>query len=259
MKVIGVIPARYGSSRLPGKPLADIHGTPLIQHVYEAARKAQTLHSVVVATDDERIAAAVRAFGGEVQMTRADHQSGTDRVAEVAAATDAALVVNVQGDEPLLDPAMIDECVVALQQAMQPGGVQMSTVIKLVGEEAYQDPNVVKVVTDARGRALYFSRSLIPYPRQRTDAFVIFEHVGLYAYTREALIRLSQLPPSRLEQIECLEQLRALENGIGIQTVVTRCEGELVSVDTQQDLDEVRRILTERALAEAMPAEGVKP
>jgi 3-deoxy-manno-octulosonate cytidylyltransferase (CMP-KDO synthetase) len=249
MKVIGVIPARYQSTRLPGKPLADIHGKPLIQHVYEAARKALSLESVVVATDDERIAAAVRAFGGEVRITSPDHQSGTDRVAEVASATDAALVVNVQGDEPLLDPKMIDECVMALQDAMQQGdGVQMSTVIKGIGEAAYHDPSVVKVVTDARGRALYFSRSLIPYPRQRTDAFEVFEHIGLYAYTREALLRLSKLPPSRLEQIECLEQLRALENCIGIQTVITQCKGELVSVDTQQDLEEVRRILGGRVI-----------
>jgi 3-deoxy-manno-octulosonate cytidylyltransferase (CMP-KDO synthetase) len=170
-------------------------------------------------------------------------------VAEVASATDAALVVNVQGDEPLLDPKMIDECVMALQDAMQQGdGVQMSTVIKGIGEAAYHDPSVVKVVTDARGRALYFSRSLIPYPRQRTDAFEVFEHIGLYAYTREALLRLSKLQPSRLEQIECLEQLRALENGIGIQTVITQCKGELVSVDTQQDLEEVRRILAGRVI-----------
>ena len=250
MRVIGVIPARYSSTRLPGKPLADIHGKPLIPHVYEAARKAQCLVSVVVATDDERIAAAVRAFGGDVQVTRPDHRSGTDRVAEVASATDAELVVNVQGDEPLLDPTMIDECVMALKDALQRGdSVQMSTVIKRVGEAAHHDPNVVKVVTDARGRALYFSRSLIPYPRQRTDAFEVFEHIGLYAYTQDALLRLSKLPPSRLEQIECLEQLRALENGIGIQTVITQCRGELVSVDTQQDLEEVRRIL----------AAGVKP
>jgi 3-deoxy-manno-octulosonate cytidylyltransferase (CMP-KDO synthetase) len=244
MRVIGVIPARYSSTRLPGKPLADIHGKPLIQLVYEAARRASSLESVVVATDDERIAAAVRAFGGEVALTRADHQSGTDRVAEVAAATGAELVVNVQGDEPLLDPKMIDECVTALKDAIERGdGVGMATVLKAVGESVFHDPDVVKVVTDARGRALYFSRSLIPYPRQRTDAFEVYEHIGLYAYTREALLRLSQLPPSRLEQIECLEQLRALENGIGIQTVITACKGELVSVDTQQDLDEVRRIL----------------
>ena len=244
MSVIGVIPARYNSTRLPGKPLADIHGKPLIQHVYEAARRASSLESVVVATDDVRIAAAVRAFGGEAALTRADHQSGTDRVAEVAAATDAGLIVNVQGDEPLLDPRMIDECVTALRDAIDRGdSVGMATVLKPVGESAFHDPGVVKVVTDVRGRALYFSRSLIPYPRLRTDAFTVYEHIGLYAYTRQTLLRLSQLPPSRLEQIECLEQLRALENGIGIQTVITACQGGLVSVDTQQDLDEVRRIL----------------
>jgi 3-deoxy-manno-octulosonate cytidylyltransferase (CMP-KDO synthetase) len=250
MRVIGVIPARYSSTRLPGKPLADIHGKPLIQHVYEAARRAASLESVVVATDDERIAAAVRAFGGLVALTRADHQSGTDRVAEVASATGADLVVNVQGDEPLLDPRMIDECVIALKSAIdRRAAVGMATVLKPVGESAFHDPGVVKCVTDAHGRALYFSRSLIPYPRQRTAAFTVYEHIGLYAYTRETLLRLSQLPPSRLEQIECLEQLRALENGIGIQTVVTACEGELVSVDTQQDLDQVRRILAARAVS----------
>jgi len=244
MKVIGVIPARYQSTRLPAKPLADIHGRPLIQHVYEIAQKTKCLDSVVVATDDQRIADAVRAFGGQVVMTSPNHASGTDRVAEVAAGSDAGIVVNIQGDEPLLDPRMIDECVLTLKSALRDGDdVGLSTVIKKVGEDAYHDPSVVKVVSDARGRALYFSRSLIPYPRRRTDDFEVFEHIGLYAYTRECLTKLSKLPPSRLEKIECLEQLRALENGISIQTVVTQCEGELVSVDTQEDLERVRRIL----------------
>jgi 3-deoxy-manno-octulosonate cytidylyltransferase (CMP-KDO synthetase) len=249
MKVVGIIPARYRSTRLPAKPLADIHGRPLIQYVYETARKAHSLNSVLVATDDERIASAVRAFGGEVQLTSPAHQSGTDRVAEVSAALDAAIIVNIQGDEPLLDPRMIDECVMALTAGMQErDGAQMSTVMKRIGEESYHDPGVVKVVSDARGRALYFSRSLIPYPRRRTEAFEVFEHIGLYAYTRETLERLSMLPPSRLEQIECLEQLRALENGISIQTVLTRCEGKLVSVDTEEDLNRVRRILAGGAI-----------
>lgn len=244
MKVIGVIPARYQSTRLPAKPLADIHGRPLIQHVYEIAQKTECLDSVIVATDDERIANAVKAFGGRAVMTSPEHASGTDRVAEVAAGTDAGIVVNIQGDEPLLDPRMIDECVLALENALRGGeDVGLSTVIKRIGEDAYQDPGVVKVVQDSRGRALYFSRSLIPYPRQRPDGFAVYEHIGLYAYTKECLSRLSKLPPSRLERIECLEQLRALENGIAIQTVVTQCEGELVSVDTQEDLERVRRIL----------------
>lgn len=243
MKTIGVIPARYKSTRLPAKPLADILGKPMVQHVYENAKRAKRLDSVVVATDDERIVAAVKAFGGTVVMTNPDHASGTDRVAEAASGSDAALVVNVQGDEPLLDPAMIDECVQALESALQHGDVGMSTVAKRIGEDAYHDPGVVKLVRDARGRALYFSRSLIPYPQFRTPFFGVFEHIGLYAYTKDCLERLSQMPPGNLEQIEKLEQLRALENGISIQVVETRCEGEMVSVDTMEDLERVRRIL----------------
>ncbi len=243
MKVLGVIPARYNSTRLQGKPLADIHGKPMIQHVYENAMRAATLDRVVVATDDERILDAVRRFMGDVVMTRPEHTCGTDRVAEVAAATDADVVVNVQGDEPLLESQMIDECVRALQQDE---GVGMSTVVKKVGEAAFQDPTVVKTVRDTRGRALFFSRSLIPYPRYRTRDFAVYEHIGLYAYTRECLMRLSKLPATPLEQIEGLEQLRALENGIAIQAVETSCTGELVSVDTAADLERVRQILGAR-------------
>jgi 3-deoxy-manno-octulosonate cytidylyltransferase (CMP-KDO synthetase) len=242
MKVLGIIPARYKSTRLEGKPLADIHGKPMIQYVYENARRARTLDRVVVATDDARICEAVRRFGGDVVMTSPLHACGTDRVAEVAAGCDAGIVVNIQGDEPLLDPKMIDECVEALKQNE---GVGLSTVVKRIGEDAYRDPAVVKVVRDTRGRALYFSRSLIPYPHHRTEEFHVFEHVGLYAYTRDCLIRLSQLPPTPLEKIESLEQLRALENGIAIQTVETSFQGELVSVDTQQDLERVRQIMAE--------------
>jgi 3-deoxy-manno-octulosonate cytidylyltransferase (CMP-KDO synthetase) len=245
MKVSGVIPARYHSSRLEGKPLADIHGKPMIQHVYEIARKARQLDSVVVATDDERIAAAVGRFGGQVVMTSPAHASGTDRVAEAVAGSDAAIVVNVQGDEPFLDPEMIDESIQALKDALREAdGVGLSTVRKKIGEASYHDPSVVKVVTDARGRALYFSRSLVPYPRHRTEPLDVFEHIGLYAYTSECLARLSQMPPTRLERIEGLEQLRALENGISIQVVETHCKGELVSVDTPEDLERVRTILS---------------
>ena len=244
MKVLGVIPARYKSTRLPAKPLADILGKPMVQHVYENAKRAVHLDSVVVATEDERIFAAVKAFGGMVVMTSPDHLSGTDRVAEVAAGSDAAIVVNIQGDEPLLEPAMIDECVQALKGELSDSNVGMSTVVKRVGEEGFHDPGVVKLVKDVRGRALYFSRSLIPYPRVRTEAFGVFEHVGLYAYTKDCLRRLSKLPPGYLEQIESLEQLRALENGISIQVVETKCVGELVSVDTQADLERVRQILS---------------
>jgi 3-deoxy-manno-octulosonate cytidylyltransferase (CMP-KDO synthetase) len=247
MKTIGVIPARYKSTRLPAKPLADILGKPMVQRVYENAGKARSLDSVVVATDDERIVSAVKAFGGMAVMTSPDHVSGTDRVAEVAAGSDAALVVNVQGDEPLLDPAMINECVQALKDALQYQDVGMATVVKRIREDAYHDPSVVKLVRDARGRALYFSRSLIPYPQFRTPSFGVFEHIGLYAYTKECLERLSKMLPGELEQIEKLEQLRALENGISIQVVETKCESELVSVDTLEDLERVRRILSNGA------------
>ena len=240
MKALGVIPARYQSSRLPGKPLADLFGRPMIQYVYEAAMKAETLSSVVVATDDERVARAVRGFGGEVVMTRADHPSGTDRVAEVAAGRDVTAVVNIQGDEPLIDPEMINECVRALPVS------GLSTLMKAVSEESFHDPGVVKVVRDLRGRALYFSRSLIPFPRTKTEHFVVFEHIGLYAYTRDCLLRLSTLTPTPLEQIEGLEQLRALENGIPIEVAETRCTGELISVDTAEDLERVRAILGRR-------------
>jgi 3-deoxy-manno-octulosonate cytidylyltransferase (CMP-KDO synthetase) len=245
MKVIGVIPARYHSTRLPAKPLADILGKPMVQRVYEIAQQAKLLDEVTVATDDERIARVVKNFGGHVVMTSASHASGTDRVAEVAAAFDARLVVNIQGDEPLLDPMMIDECVRALRDALAAGdSVGLSTVIKQVREAGFYDPSVVKVVRDARGRALYFSRSLIPYPRNRPESFTVFEHIGLYAYTAECLAQLSRLPPAHLEQLEGLEQLRALENGILIQTVETKCQRELVSVDTIEDLERVRMLLT---------------
>lgn len=243
MRIIGVIPARFGSTRLAGKPLADIHGKTMIQHVYELACKATTLGSVVVATDDERVCAAVLSFGGRAVMTKPEHFSGTDRVAEVASAGDAEIVVNIQGDEPLLDPLMIDECVAALQDSLT---AELSTIAKEVGEEAFNDPSVVKVVRDVTGRALYFSRSLLPYPRNRTDAFRVFEHIGLYAYRKNCLERLAKLPPTPLEQIEGLEQLRALENGIPIQVVETKSDRELVSVDTQQDLEKVRHILAGR-------------
>ena len=246
MHAMGVIPARYGSTRLAGKPLAMINGKPMVQHVYENARKASTLASVVVATDDERVVNAVAAFGGEAVMTSTAHTSGTDRVAEVMRLRNADIAVNVQGDEPLMDPVIIDECVRALTDNP---GVGFSTVMKRVPESAYGDPSVVKVVCDAQGRALYFSRSLIPYPRFRTPEFAVFEHIGIYAYTRECLAQLSQMPPSVLERIEGLEQLRALENGIAIQVVETAFTGELVSVDTQEDLERVRAILAKGVTA----------
>jgi 3-deoxy-manno-octulosonate cytidylyltransferase (CMP-KDO synthetase) len=242
MRIIGVIPARYKSSRLEGKPLADILGKPMIQHVYERAKRASCLDEVVVATDDDRIRSAVEAFGGAVTTTSADHKSGTDRVAEAIRNMDAEVIVNIQGDEPMLDPAMLTELV---QPFLSATGASIVTLKKrVVHESEFADPGVVKVVTDPAGYALYFSRSLLPYPRQRTPQFAVFEHLGLYAYTRAALLRLAELPPSTLEEIESLEQLRALENGIRILVVETASRQEMLSVDTQADLERARELMS---------------
>jgi len=241
MRIIGVIPARYKSSRLEGKPLADILGKPMVQHVYERAKRAPCLDEVVVATDDERIRSAVESFGGMVAMTRADHRSGTDRVAEATRTIAADVIVNIQGDEPMLDPAMLAELVEPYKRATDASIVTLKK--RVAHESDFADPGVVKVVTDPAGFALYFSRSLIPYPRQRTSQFAVFEHLGLYAYTRDALMRLAELPPSALEEIESLEQLRALENGMRILVVETASRQDMLSVDTQADLERARELL----------------
>lgn len=244
MRVLGVIPARYQSSRFEGKPLADLLGKPMIQHVWERACLAGCLDDVLVATDDVRIRDAVLAFGGKVAMTGAEHRSGTDRVAEAVVSAGADVVVNIQGDEPMIDPAMIAEVVEPFRSGSEAGLVTLKK--EVFTEAEFADPGVVKVVTDAAGWAFYFSRSLIPFPRTRTPQFHVYEHVGLYAYTRECLLRLAQLPVSTLEEIEGLEQLRALENGIRILVVETRCKTEAVSVDTPEDLEKVRSLLAAR-------------
>jgi 3-deoxy-manno-octulosonate cytidylyltransferase (CMP-KDO synthetase) len=245
MRIIGVIPARYQSSRLEGKVLADIHGKSMVQHVYERARRASCLDDVVVATDDERIRSAVEGFGGKAVMTSADHRSGTDRVAEAVRGMDADaivnVIVNIQGDEPMLDPAMIAEVVDPFRSGASAGVVTLKK--RVMHESEFADPGVVKVVTDPSGYALYFSRSLIPYPRQRTPRFAVFEHLGLYAYTQSALMRLAELPPSELEEIESLEQLRALENGIRMLVIETASRQEMLSVDTQADLERARELM----------------
>jgi 3-deoxy-manno-octulosonate cytidylyltransferase (CMP-KDO synthetase) len=241
MHAVGVIPARYNSSRLEGKPLKDIHGKPLVQHVYERARRSQGLTDVLVATDDDRIRKAVESFGGKVVMTSPRHATGTDRVAEAVEGLDFDVVVNIQGDEPLMDPILIDECLAPFNANPS---TQIATVMKLITDEAsYSDPAVVKVVCDLAGQALLFSRSLIPFPRNRPKDFRVYEHVGIYAYTKEGLLRFSRLAPTPLEQIEGLEQLRALEHGIPIHVVKTEWQGELVSVDTPADLEKVRQIM----------------
>lgn len=241
MKILGVIPARFQSTRLQGKILADICGKPMIQHVYERVMQARGLDEVMIATDDHRILEAAHGFGARAVMTASTHTSGTDRVAEVAAGTDYNVVVNIQGDEPMLDPGMIEEVVTPFREVP---GLEMATLRKEVfQEEDFAEPSVVKVVTDRNGFALYFSRSLIPFPRRRGDHFRVFEHIGLYAYSRACLLRLAALPPTPLELTESLEQLRALENGIRILVAETRCTKELLSVDTQADLDRVRRLM----------------
>jgi len=240
MKIIGIIPARYGSTRLEGKPLKDICGKPMIQRVYEAAQQAQWLDQVYVATDDARIVAAVEQFGGNVRLTSVDHKTGTDRIAEVAAALDVEIVVNLQGDEPLVNPAMIDE---VIQPLVDNSHLPMSTLcVPILEEEALHDPNVVKVVFTQKGDALYFSRSLIPYPRKR-DNFQAYEHLGLYAYRKDFLLTYIALPQSRLEINESLEQLRVLEAGYQLKVVVSAHPYDGVSVDTPEDLEKVRQIV----------------
>lgn len=250
MKAAVVIPARYASSRLPGKPLADLAGKPMIQHVYEQARRASRVESVVVATDDQRVQEAVRAFGGQVRMTSAEHPSGTDRLAEIARNHPAGVLVNLQGDLPLLVPAMLDELISGFGDALerrasskrfpQPG---MGTLMgELKRSEDLYNPNVVKVVTDREGMALYFSRSPLPYVRDVKTPGRYYRHYGIYIYTREFLLTFTALPRGPLESMEKLEQLRALENGYPIQVIETR--HECVEVDTPEDLEKVREMLT---------------
>jgi 3-deoxy-manno-octulosonate cytidylyltransferase (CMP-KDO synthetase) len=212
MRAVGVIPARYQASRFPGKPLAVIAGVSMIERVWRGTRSAKSLERVIVATDDERIADACRRFGAEVALTRADHPSGTDRIAEVAARLDCDAVVNVQGDEPLIEGFVIDAVVTALADDAE---AQMATLVHEAEPDALADPNRVKVVLDQRGRALYFSRSRIPYPRVGEPR--CWQHVGIYAYRREFLLRFPALEPTPAERAEGLEQLRALEHGFAIR------------------------------------------
>lgn len=242
MKIICVIPARYASTRLPGKPLADIAGKPMIQHVYERVKQARRPADVFVATDHEQVFQAVKAFGGKVMMTAADHPTGTDRLAEVARRfTDAEIIVNVQGDEPLIAPETVDLLASAFDEA--PPELVMATLASELTPEEEQNPAAVKVVTDLNGNALYFSRSLIPYPRNTHAALTPLKHIGLYAYRREFLLAFAALSPTPLEQMESLEQLRALEHGYRIK--VLRTPFRSVGVDTPEDLIRVNQILSQ--------------
>ena len=238
-KILGVIPARYASSRFPGKALVPIGSKTMLQHVYERVSLARYLTNVIIATDDQRIYDEARRFGAPVRMTRPDHLSGTDRVAEVASAETAELIVNVQGDEPLIDPAAIDAAVLPL--AEEPA-IPMGTLKKRIEDPGeIDDPNVVKVVTDRFENAIYFSRSTIPYQREKNTGGVIrYKHIGLYVYRRDFLLRYPGLPVGPLERAERLEQLRALENGYKIRVVET--EYESIGVDAPEDLERVTKL-----------------
>ncbi len=237
MKAIGVIPARYGSKRFPGKPLADILGKPMIQYVWERASKTKTLEEVIIATDDERILRKAKEFGAEAVLTSPSLSSGTERVAEAVKDLDADIVVNIQGDEPLIEPRAIDE---AIKSLIKDPKIPVATLAyRMTKKEEIEDPNVVKVVFDKNNFALYFSRFPIPYSREHR--LPIYKHIGLYVYRKEFLAKLVQLEPSPLEKIEDLEQLRVLENGYRIKIVKTECDS--IGVDTPEDLERVKALL----------------
>jgi 3-deoxy-manno-octulosonate cytidylyltransferase (CMP-KDO synthetase) len=252
-KVIAVIPARWASSRFPGKPLANICGKPMIQWVVEQASKARSVSEVIVATDDERIEQAVRGFGGSAVMTSPEHLSGTDRVAEVAKTRDCGIVVNVQGDEPLIPPENVDLIVAPLIGDVS---IRVSTLrIQIDSVEALVNPDTCKVVVDHRGNALYFSRAPIPFDRDgwtrdlkdgegvwpRDMKVTAYKHIGLYAYRKSFLMEFSNLKASQLEKVEKLEQLRILENGISIRVVET--DKDSLGVDREEDLTAVEKLL----------------
>jgi 3-deoxy-manno-octulosonate cytidylyltransferase (CMP-KDO synthetase) len=242
-KVVVVIPARFGSTRLPGKPLVSLAGKSMIQRVYERAKRATRVSEVIVATDDERIVKAVREFGGEARMTRSDHRTGTERVAEVAAHTEGTVFVNVQGDEPLLDPASVDTAVSALLEEPMAAIGTVATPIRTPGD--IMDPNVVKTVLDFDDNALYFSRAPIPWVRDSSSKVLArhLKHLGLYVFQRDALLEYPTLPQGELERIEQLEQLRWLENGWKIR--IAEVEHDAVSVDIPDDVARVEKLLAQ--------------
>jgi 3-deoxy-manno-octulosonate cytidylyltransferase (CMP-KDO synthetase) len=243
VQVVCIIPSRYESSRFPGKPLANLCGKPMIQHVYERVLRAKSVSFAAVATDDERIFAAVRAFGGRAVMTSPRHRSGTDRIAEAVETMglrDEDIVVNIQGDQPLFEPVQVDEVVGPL---LADGSIPMSTLIyRISRDEEITHPNAVKTVFDHDHFALYFSRATIPFVRDPGNKAEYFKHHGIYAYRRDFLRTFTALPEGILERLEALEQLRALEHGYRIKVVVTPHDS--VEVDTPQELERVRRLLT---------------
>lgn len=240
MNIIGIIPARYASTRFPGKPLIDLGGKSMIQRVYEQCKKASSLSEVIVATDDQRIAEHVKAFGGIVEMTSDQHQSGTDRCAEViqrySGLCDA--VINIQGDEPFINPEQINALALAFHQ---PHTQLASMKKKLTNEADVQNPNVVKVISNHNGDAIYFSRSPIPYRRNPEARFTYYKHIGIYGYRKETLLEITQLPLGNLESAENLEQLRWVEKGYRITLVETDIEN--IAIDTPDDLARVEKYL----------------
>lgn len=242
MKTVAVIPARYASSRFPGKPLVDIAGKTMIEHVYRRTQLAHSISETWVATDDERIRDAVLAFGGRCVMTRSDHPSGTDRIAEAVSQLDVDVIVNVQGDEPLIDPEEIEAVVAPF--ARHPEVVMTTAATPIRDPRDVMDPGVVKVVLDQRGFALYFSRLPIPYYRSGEPGEYL-RHLGLYAYRKEFLLTYASLSPTPLEQSERLEQLRVLEHGHRI--MVVRTPNNAVAVDTPEDLERVRALFASQA------------
>ena len=242
-KFLGVIPARYQSSRLPGKPLLEIGGRTMLEHVYRRSVASEVFFRVVIATDDSRIYDAAEGFGADVLMTRQDHPDGSSRVAEIAAKVDADYVINIQGDEPLIDPRMLRELADGILNDESADAATVCVPIK--NEEDFLNPNIVKVVRARNGHALYFSRSPIPYRRCETGC-PIWEHLGIYAFKKDFLLKFGALPPTPLMEAECLEQLRILEHGYSMIVIPTRYPSEGPNVNTPEDLEEVRRIFERR-------------
>jgi 3-deoxy-manno-octulosonate cytidylyltransferase (CMP-KDO synthetase) len=243
MEAVGIIPARYGSTRFEGKLLADFCGKPVIQHTWENAKKSNSIDDLIIATDDKRIYNVAKGFGANVVYTSIAHKSGSDRLTEVAASIDAKIIVNIQADEPLLNPSMIDDVAGAI---LKDNSLVMATLChKIKAAAEIQDPNVVKVVFDRNGFALYFSRSSIPYERMGSDdklqVIDYYKHIGIYAYAKDFLFTFKSLPQSRLEKTEKLEQLRVLENGYRIKVIETKFD--TIGIDTPEDLDKAIEII----------------
>ena len=244
MDVIGIIPARYSSSRFEGKVLADILGKPMIQHVWERAKQALVLDDLIIACDDERVAVVAKKFGAKTVLTAKGHASGTDRICEVVNPLDVKVIINIQADEPLIHPTMIDRLARAL---LDDASISMATVMRAIDEpELINDPNVVKVVIDKNNFAVYFSRSPVPYHAKNSQVKVpvYFKHIGLYGYAKDFLFTYKNIPVSYLERVECLEQLRVLEEGYRIKVIETK--HDTIGVDTEQDLQNVIRYLKDQ-------------